>query len=222
MALQATTLSDTNFTTIREVIQEYVSNLNDNTQFTVRQILNYIRDKVNRSVTIRSIPVNDCLVQAFYDADGTFERQTIPYSIVRDVFLSLLNSEFKNIKSELDPSGAFKIYTVTAGFNCFISPRSLPSGVTATPAPVVSAPVPVPNSLVEKILDGSVTHVFQVILNGYILALGGKTRFCSKVDAEAAVIDKLAGSLLFSGKELRQEIKSLVRSRRLKFLRKKI
>jgi len=218
-------------TTIREAIKKYIDALPVGSDFTVKEITDHIRTNVNnRTITINSIPVNDALSQRFYAQDGTFERQTIHYSVVRDVFLALLNSELSGTPYVIDPTGMFKIYTKTTSPSTGLNlPLTTPLGtvVAAAPAPAPAPPVaPRPQvavkSLAEKILDGTITHTYRVELNGQTLTLGGESQFFSKADAESAVKDKLSTVLVTSTKKLRREIRSLVSSGKLIFRRERI
>lgn len=159
-----------------QAIREFVSAMPAGEDFCIRDITNRLRDRVNRGeLTLTDMPVN--VSQDFKHADGTFERQTVTYNNVRAAFMSLLIYEFPDLQSRPEPNGLFRLYskpvdtTGTATVAAFGSPAS----VSDT------------RSFAEKILDGTVTEVCRVVLNGKEL-----DAFETEQDARNTLVAKLS------------------------------
>lgn len=231
----ATTIVGTALT-LEDAVRQQISQVADNTPFTVKDITENLRKTVNdKSLTISDLTVNDLQAFVSYGPSGGYERQSIPYSTVREAFVELL-PEFPLISFEVDPTGTYRIYTKQPD-----NPKFVGDGLTAQfpltstiqthtghPGPSVTvsnpalAPAPALRSLAERVLDGSITHRFTVELNGETLILNKRQVFSSKEEATTAVEDRLRDVLGLSDKEVSSEIKSLVREGVLEFVRRKV
>lgn len=152
-----------------QAIREFVSAMPAGEDFCIRDITNRLRDRVNRGeLTLTDMPVN--VSQDFKHADGTFERQTVTYNNVRAAFMTLLTYEFSALQSRPEPNGRYRIFT-----------KPVDTAVGA------SASVSDTRSFAEKILDGTITEVCRVVLNGKEL-----DAFETEQDARNTLVAKLS------------------------------
>jgi len=217
---------------LRDAVAEKINALSVNQTITVKEITESLRRDINANkLTLIGVDLNSTLIGQFWLPDGSFERQTVKYEDVRNTFLSVIDSMY-DLSWKLDSTNTFRIYrkdpdpTVTGRTPSMPNIQTFTGGQQAsvlvnnpTPAPTYVAPRT--KTLAERVLDGSVTHKFNVILNGTVLKFNKQSTFFSKLEATRAVEAKLA-VLELTPKALAKEIRSLEREGILRFTRTKV